>query len=236
VAAVDADPKWAAGNDELKDFFVGRNLSFELKQAEAAALPFPDNSFDAVTCQTVLIHLKDPHAILREMKRVLKPGGLLCCAEPNNLVASVLKDSLGAADSVEECVERFIFGLVKEKGKIALGEGDNSLGDRLAGFFAELGLRDIRSYLSDKTNFVIPPYDTPEMRAMIELKTGTDFEDFLENETKKQFAAFGGAFDPVLQKMSEKLNTYQAELKDALENRAYSDGGATLMYLVSGRK
>ncbi|CDZ70262.1 Transcriptional regulator, MerR family/methyltransferase, UbiE/COQ5 family [Neorhizobium galegae bv. orientalis] len=47
------------------------------RQAEAAALPFRDDSFDVVIAMHMLYHLPDPAAGIAEMFRVLKPGGFL---------------------------------------------------------------------------------------------------------------------------------------------------------------
>lgn len=44
-------------------------------EAKAEALPFPDGSFDAVVCTLVLCNVGNPQSALREMRRVLRPGG-----------------------------------------------------------------------------------------------------------------------------------------------------------------
>lgn len=48
-----------------------------------ARLPFRDGAFDAVFCTEVLEHLKDPRRCLREIRRVLAPGGRLTLSVPN---------------------------------------------------------------------------------------------------------------------------------------------------------
>ena len=47
----------------------------ELVQAPAESLPFPDSSFDSVTCTMVLCTVPEPADALSEVARVLKPGG-----------------------------------------------------------------------------------------------------------------------------------------------------------------
>lgn len=47
----------------------------EFVQGDAQALPFEDESFDAVVCGYGIIHVPDPSVALAEMRRVLRPGG-----------------------------------------------------------------------------------------------------------------------------------------------------------------
>jgi demethylmenaquinone methyltransferase / 2-methoxy-6-polyprenyl-1,4-benzoquinol methylase len=56
-----------------------KNVSFRC--ADAQQVPFPDNSFDAVTVAYGIRNIPDTEAALSEFKRVLKPGGKFICVE-----------------------------------------------------------------------------------------------------------------------------------------------------------
>jgi len=55
--------------------------NIELKQADAYDLPFEDGAFDLVYMVTVLQEIPDRARALREIRRVLKPGGILAVTE-----------------------------------------------------------------------------------------------------------------------------------------------------------
>ena len=44
----------------------------------------PDHHFDAVCCLEVLEHTVDPFAVIHELRRILKPGGVLLISAPVN--------------------------------------------------------------------------------------------------------------------------------------------------------
>ncbi|MCR8642295.1 demethylmenaquinone methyltransferase [Paenibacillus sp. N1-5-1-14] len=64
-----------------KVFTSGLDRQVELVQGNAMALPFEDNSFDYATIGFGLRNVPDLEQVLREMKRVVKPGGHVVCLE-----------------------------------------------------------------------------------------------------------------------------------------------------------
>jgi ubiquinone/menaquinone biosynthesis C-methylase UbiE len=75
----------------------------ELKQADLTSLPFADSSFDFVVSWGVLMHIPKLEAALRELARVLKPGGILVLCENNAASLDVV---------VREPIIHFLKGLV----------------------------------------------------------------------------------------------------------------------------
>jgi SAM-dependent methyltransferase len=56
---------------------LGGEKRTSLILSPAERLPFPDNTFDVVTCLEALEFMTNPDAVLAEIVRVLRPGGLL---------------------------------------------------------------------------------------------------------------------------------------------------------------
>jgi demethylmenaquinone methyltransferase/2-methoxy-6-polyprenyl-1,4-benzoquinol methylase len=79
----------ARGRDRLIDAGVFGNVEFVLANAEA--LPFPSNHFDRITIAFGLRNVTDKDKALKEMQRVLKPGGMVMVLEFSSLYAKPLK-------------------------------------------------------------------------------------------------------------------------------------------------
>ena len=61
---------------------AANGVTVEGQTANAMQLSFPDNSFDLVYASNLLHHLPEPEVCIREMHRVLKPGGKACFWDP----------------------------------------------------------------------------------------------------------------------------------------------------------
>ena len=60
-------------------------------------LPFVDETFDLIVCLWVLEHLRDPAVTLREVRRVLRPGGHFVFLTPNIRNPLMLANRIGKA-------------------------------------------------------------------------------------------------------------------------------------------
>jgi SAM-dependent methyltransferase len=56
-------------------------IHLDLREGTAERLPLPDASVSAVVSSLVLCTVRDPAAVLREIQRVLRPGGRFWCVE-----------------------------------------------------------------------------------------------------------------------------------------------------------
>jgi SAM-dependent methyltransferase len=200
------------------------------------AIPFPDGAFDLVTCQTILIHVPDPVAVLKEMLRVLKLGGLLVVAEPNNLANRLMFSNLSAGESIKQICQDVEFHLTCERGKIKLGEGNNSIGDLIPGYFAEIGLQNIQVYIGDKTSPMFPTYASKEQQVGKQwcldwLDRGT----WEQHEALRYFLAGDGTVRNFEAHWLRMLQGNQL-VKQSLLNQTFHSGGGAMMYLISGRK
>ncbi|OQW62911.1 MAG: hypothetical protein BVN28_04770, partial [Nitrospira sp. ST-bin4] len=66
------------------DIYGAKNIAFHLCNVEVDAIPYPDESFDAVVCCQVLEHFSHSHLpAMKEIRRVLRPGGIVEVDVPN---------------------------------------------------------------------------------------------------------------------------------------------------------
>jgi ubiquinone/menaquinone biosynthesis C-methylase UbiE len=85
VACDVTEPVLLAAREHLR---ARRAANIEFVAGDAGALPFGDGAFDVVTCRTAAHHFADVGVAVRQIHRILRPGGTL-----------LLQDILGHDDS-----------------------------------------------------------------------------------------------------------------------------------------
>ena len=103
--------------------------------ADLAALPF-----DVVNCHNVLMYIPDTRAVLAEVNRVLKPGGVIGCREMI-LDSSFIYPDLGATEKLLEVLANLV----------ALDNGHPQMGKDLKSHVLAAGFENVRAAASSNT-------------------------------------------------------------------------------------
>ncbi|MEI7456872.1 MAG: bifunctional demethylmenaquinone methyltransferase/2-methoxy-6-polyprenyl-1,4-benzoquinol methylase UbiE [Nitrosomonadales bacterium] len=98
------------GRDRLLD----EGIATPVAQCDAEHLPFPDNYFDCVSIAFGLRNVTHKDAALREMKRVLKPGGRVIVLEFSKV-----------AKPLEKAYDLYSFKLLPKMGQLIAGDADS---------------------------------------------------------------------------------------------------------------
>lgn len=246
ITGVDREEEWVRGaaaraeQAERADVsgWAGLAARCAFVKGDAMALPFADSTFDLVTCQTVLIHLPDARAALGEMMRVAKRGGLVLAVEPCNMASMGVFSSVTDTFPTDVVAEMLRFHLTCQRGKRALGLGFNSVGDLVPGMMAELGLQDIRVYMSDRATPMYAPYELPHQRAeLAQLKDWHARGHWVwDRATTMQYYVAGGGDEQGFERLWQQAGRQMAAEIAAMEAGTYHCGNAHITYLVSGRK
>jgi ubiquinone/menaquinone biosynthesis C-methylase UbiE len=109
---------------------VSAGACAEFVAADAAALPFETGSFDGARVERTLQHVEDPAVVLEEMKRVVRPAGILVAAEPDWGTLTIAGADAATTRTVCDtlCRQHIRHGWI---------------GRQLVGHFTRLGLEDI---------------------------------------------------------------------------------------------
>lgn len=114
----------AAGGHDNAVFHVG----------DVTSLPFEDNFFDVAHCHAVLMHVPNTDATLTEVKRVLKPGGIIASRE-----------TVVASSFAEPSTDTLRGGWTVFGNLISANGGHPQMGRELKSRFVEAGFTDIRA-------------------------------------------------------------------------------------------
>jgi SAM-dependent methyltransferase len=131
--------------------------SLRFTEDDACALEVDDDRYDRAICQMVLSHQSDPTRMLREMVRIVKPGGLVAAIEPHKLLdtlgvwcAPIEREGTRDYVDVSRCLRR---------GAEAVGAGRYQMAAQLPLLFADVGLTRTALWLNPTAVGCQPPYD-----------------------------------------------------------------------------
>jgi ubiquinone/menaquinone biosynthesis C-methylase UbiE len=119
-----------AALESARETFYTRNLeNGEFVAGDVAGrLPFADGTFDLVHAHQLVIHLQDPGAAVREMRRVLKEGGILACKDMI-MTSTVYRPVLPGMDAWQKALVS----------TMRASAADPDMGTRLKGLALEAG-------------------------------------------------------------------------------------------------
>ncbi len=162
----------------------------ELRQGSLAHLPFEDGVFDAVWCAGSLQYEPDPVGAIKEMVRVVRPGGRVAAqdVEMHSMILGPMEDEL----------------LLALKGCLPGGSHDQEfvdwfVGHKLRGYFIQAGLREVRGVM--RTREYIHPL-TDDERGFLDvaipyLCTGSPGIDDLPADHAQKLQSLVDAENPV---------------------------------------
>jgi demethylmenaquinone methyltransferase/2-methoxy-6-polyprenyl-1,4-benzoquinol methylase len=97
-----------------RDRLLNEGMATPVAQCDAEYLPFPDNYFDCVSIAFGLRNVTRKEAALREMKRVLKPGGRVIVLEFSKIIKPL-----------EKAYDVYSFNLLPKMGKLIADDADS---------------------------------------------------------------------------------------------------------------
>ena len=127
VVGVDRSAEMVA---EARERAAGAGVAAEFVTGDAQALEFPDDTFDRVRTERMLIHVADPEAAVRELVRVAKPGGLV-----------VASDIDGGTAFFNSANTALVEGLAL---RLTHGLANGWMGRQQQRYLVEAGLEDVR--------------------------------------------------------------------------------------------
>lgn len=134
-------------------------------RGDALDLPVPDDSFDLVVCQALLVNIPDPTAAVREFARVARET--VAVVEPDNGAVAVESTVDAETGLARRARERYLGGV----------ETDPALGATAQSILDRAGLSDISVRRHDREIVVEPPYSRADLQAATRKASGADLRD-----------------------------------------------------------
>jgi len=216
---------------------AGHGGRIVLQQADITALDEVQNDlYDLAICQTVLMHLSRPELALREMSRVVKPGGLVVAIEPDLLAASASRRDSQREVDFDHLRTRLLVDTYAMEGCEQTGAGDYRIASKLPLLMSEAGLREPRLWFNPMAHQCSPPYreqkDDYAAYLLDHYESGAA-EEF-ESTWKMLFDAGGGP-DELWRRYQDREREVNKNVLAALRQGNYRSAGSGMLGVCVAR-
>ncbi len=216
---------------------AGHGGRIVLHQADITALDeVPDNRYDLAICQTVLMHLSRPDLALREMSRVVKPGGLVIAIEPDLLAASASRRGSQQAEDFDHLRTRLLVDTYAMQGCERTGAGDYRIASKLPILMTEAGLTQPRLWFNPMAHQCSPPYSKNQddyASFLLDHHESGAAEEF-ESTWKMLFDAGGGPAE-LWQRYKDQERVLNQHVLKALREGSYQAAGSGMLGVCAAR-
>jgi hypothetical protein len=130
------------------------------------------------------------------------------------------------------------FALICERGKAALGEGNNSIGDLLPGLLAQAGFVDVKASINERAWPLVSPDATAEQQALRSMIISMPDDapwGWPAADTKRYFLAGGGDPEAFERRWQLRLDEHRQGRAELRAGRFHTAGGG-IHYLISARR
>lgn len=142
---------------DAHDAFANTEWSVEFVEQDLTKY-IPEEKYDIAICQTLLIHIPSPVAILEKMIQSVVQGGKVICIEPNWAVTSTGVSVYRHGMEVFSYDDWGIHQKILDN-EVARGGTDRYIGIKIPAIMHDLGLKNIDVRINDKANFTFQEPD-----------------------------------------------------------------------------
>ncbi|SFI56030.1 Methyltransferase domain-containing protein [Treponema bryantii] len=146
-------------------------------------VPEKDDTFDIAICNSVLMHIPEPDAVLAEMKRITKNDGMIITCESNwNAVNALLYiDGIKKSKITDLGFLQILFERIHEKTKT-----DGNIGMKMPVIMARNNIKNIQARISDSVRIILADEKKEDQDSIYTSLQSDGFGEELSDEQKSK--------------------------------------------------
>ena len=166
-----------------REIFKSVPFNHKFILSSANGVPENDDTFDIAICNSVLMHIPEPDAVLTEMKRITKNDGMIITCESNwNAVNALLYiDGIKKSKITDLGFLQILFERVHEKTKT-----DGNIGMKMPVIMARNNIKNIQARISDSVRIILADEKNEEQDSIYTSLQSDGFGAELTDEQKSK--------------------------------------------------